>query len=77
MDYGLWIFLYMGDRIKPERNCVDFRFMLGLFLIWLIPMLSNYTSIDELVSVWFYFIIIFIIEFILMVFNMKFVFDCL
>ena len=36
-------------------------------------MLSDYTSIDELVSVWFYFIIIFIIEFVLMIFDMKFV----
>ena len=38
-------------------------------------MLSDYTSIDGLVSVWFYFTFIFIIEFILMVFDMKFVSD--
>ena len=71
MDYGFPIY---GDRIKPERKCVGFRFMLGLFLIWLIPMLSDYTSIEELI-VWFYFIIIFIIESVLMIFDMKFVSD--
>ena len=38
-------------------------------------MLSDYTSIDGLVSVWFYFIIIFIIKFVLMIFDMKFVSD--
>lgn len=37
-------------------------------------MLSDYSSIEELI-LWFYFIIIFIIEFVLMVFNMKFVSD--
>ena len=72
----LWIrFPIYRVRIKPERKCVGFRLLLGLFLIWLIPMLSNYTSIDVLVSVWFYFIIIFIIKFVLMIFNMKFVSD--
>ena len=74
MVYGLWFPIY-GVRIKPERNCVGFRFMLGLFLVCLIPMLSDYTSIEELVSVWFYFTFIFIIEFVLMIFNMKFVSD--
>ena len=50
--------------------------MLELFLFMgVIPLLSDYTSIDELVSVWFYFTFIFIIEFVLMVFNMKFVSD--
>ena len=54
--------------------------MLASDLCWdyclgIVPMLSNYASINELVSVWFYFIIIFIIEFILMVFDMKFVSD--
>ena len=44
MDYGLWFFLYRV-RIKPERKCVGFRLLLGLFLIWLIPMLSDYTSV--------------------------------
>ena len=55
---GLWIRfpIYVG-RIKPERKCVGFRLLLGLFLVWLIPILSDYTSIDVLVSVWFYFII--------------------
>ena len=71
MDYGLWFLIYRV-RIKPERKCVGFRFMLGLFLVWLILMLSDYTSIEELVSVWFYFIINFIIESVLMIFNMKF-----
>ena len=67
-------FLYI-DRIKPERKCVGFRLLLGLFLIWLIPMLSDYTSIEELVSDWFYFTFIFIIKFVLMIFDMKFVSD--
>ena len=50
MDYGLW-FSYIWGGIKPERKCVDFRFMLGLFLfMWVIPLLSDYTSIEELVS---------------------------
>ena len=74
MDYGLWFPIY-EVRIKPERKCVGFRLLLGLFLVWFIPILSDYTSIDELVSDWIYFIIIFIIEFVLMVFNMKFVSD--
>ena len=75
---GLWIRfpIYVG-RIKPERKCVGFRLMLGLFLfMWVVPIAVRlYQYIDELVSVWFYFIIIFIIEFVLMVFNMKFDFD--
>ena len=74
MVYGLWFPIY-GVRIKPERKCVGFRLLLGLFPIWLIQMLSNYTSIDELLSVWFYFTFIFIIEFVLMVFDMEFGFD--
>ena len=45
------------------------------YYLGIVPMLSDYTSIDELVSVWFYFIIIFIIEFVLMFFDMKFVSD--
>lgn len=74
---GLWImvFLVYKVRIKPERKCVGFRFMLGLFLICLIPMLSDYTSIEELVSVWFYFTFIFIIESVLMIFDMEIVSD--
>lgn len=50
--------------------------MLGLFLfMWVVPLLSDYTSIDELVNVWFYFTFIFIIKFVLMIFDMKFVSD--
>ena len=51
--------------------------MLGLFLfMWVVPIAVRlYQYIDELVSVWFYFIIIFIIEFVLMIFDMKFVSD--
>ena len=30
MDYGLWFPIYV-ERIKPERKCVDFSLMLGLF----------------------------------------------
>ena len=67
-------FLYI-DRIKPERKCVGFRFMLGLLFGDCSNVVELYQCIDELVSVWFYFIIIFIIEFILMIFDMKFVSD--
>ena len=72
---GLWIRfpIYVG-RIKPERKCVGFKLLLGLFLVWLIPILSDYTSIEELVSVWFYFTLIFIIEFVLMIFDMEIAF---
>lgn len=45
------------------------------YYLGIVPMLSDYTSIDELVSVWFYFTFIFIIEFVLMVFDMKIVSD--
>ena len=43
------------------------------YYLGVVPMLSDYTSIEELVSVWFYFTFIFIIEFVLMIFDMKFV----
>ena len=73
MDYG-FVFPIYGNRIKPERKCVDFRFMLGLlFGDW--PNVIRLNQYWELVGVWFYFIIIFIIEFVLMVFDMKFVSD--
>ena len=70
---GLWIFIYV-DRIKPERKWCWLQIYAGIIIWGLFPMLSNYTSINELVSVWFYFIIIFIIEFVLMIFNMKIAF---
>ena len=54
--------------------------MLASDLCWdyyleIVPMSSDYTSIEEMVNVWFYFTFIFIIEFVLMVFDMKFVSD--
>ena len=63
-----------------RQNKTRKKVMLTSDLCWdyylgIVPMLSNYTSINELVSVWFYFIINFIIEFVLMIFNMKFVSD--
>ena len=62
-----------------RQNKTRKKVMLTSDLCWdyylgIVPMLSNYTSINELVSVWFYFIIIFIIEFVLMIFNMKIAF---
>ena len=58
VDCGIW-FSYIWNGIKPERKCVDFRLMLGLFLfVWGIPLLSDYNSVlRSLVSVWFYFYI--------------------
>ena len=73
MVYGLWFPIY-GVRIKPERKCVCFRFMLGLLFGDCSNVVELYQCIDELI-LWFYFIIIFIIEFVLMVFNMKSVSD--
>ena len=62
-----------------RQNKTRKKVMLTSDLCWdylgVIPMLSNYTSIEELVNVYFYFIIIFIIEFVLMFFDMKFVSD--
>ena len=76
MVYGLWFPIYVGG-IKPERKCVGFRLLLGLFLfMWVIPLLSDYTSVlMSYLLIWFYFIIIFIIKFVLMIFDMKFVSD--
>ena len=74
MDYRLWFFLYIV-RIKPERKCVDFRLLLGLLFGDCPNVVRLYQCIDEFVSVWFYFIIIFIIKFVLMIFDMKFVSD--
>ena len=61
--------------IKPEKSGVDFRLILGLLFEDCPNVVGLYQYIDELVSVWFYFIINFIIEFVLMIFNMKFVSD--
>ena len=74
---GLWIrFPIYRVRIKPERNCVDFRLMLGLLFGDCPNVVRLYQRIERVWSfVWFYFIIIFIIKFVLMVFDMKFVSD--
>ena len=72
MDYSLWFLIYVGG-IKTRKKVVLASDLCWDYYLGIVPMLSNYTSINELVSVWFYFIIIFIIEFILMVFDMKFV----
>ena len=74
MDYG---FLYMWDRIKPEIKCCWFQINAGAISLYVdCPIVVRLNQcIDEFVSVWFYFIIIFIIEFILMIFDMKFVSD--
>lgn len=72
MDYGLWFLIY-GVRIKPERKCVGFRFMLGL----LFGGLSQCYRIIPVLMSWSVsgFIINFIIESVLMIFNIKFGFD--
>ena len=54
-----WIQIYAGII----SLYVGYPIVVGLYQYW------------ELVGVWFYFIIIFIIEFVLMVFDMKFGFD--
>lgn len=76
---GLWImvFLVYKVRIKPERKCVGFRFMLGLFLVWLIPLLSDYTSIVSLVNCLVLFYNYFHYQIRFNDFNMKFVSDSL
>ena len=66
---------YIWGGIKPERKCVGFRFMLGLLFGDYPNVVGLNQCIDELVSVWFYFTFIFIIEFVLMVFDTKFVSD--
>ena len=78
MVYGLWIqFPIYVVRIKPERKCCWFQINAGVISLYVgCPnVVRLYQCIDEFVSVWFYFIIIFIIEFILMIFDMKFVSD--
>ena len=74
MDYELLFPIYRV-RIKPERKCVDFRFMLEL----LFGDCSNVVRLYQCIESWsvsgFIFTFIFIIEFVLMVFNMKFGFD--
>ena len=72
MIYG-FSFLYMGWNKTRKKMVLASDYCWGYYL-GIIPMLSDYTSIEELI-LWFYFIIIFIIEFVLMVFNMKFVSD--
>ena len=55
MVYRLWFPIYVG-KIKPERKCVCFRLLLGL-LFEDCPNVVRLYSIEELVSVWFYFYI--------------------
>ena len=74
MDYG-FVFPIYGNRIKLERKCVDFRLLLGLLFEDCPNVVRLYQCINELVSVWFYFTFIFIIKFVLMIFDMKFVSD--
>ena len=64
-------------RIKPERKCCWLQINAGAISLYVdCPIVVRlYQCIEELVSVWFYFIIIFIIEFVLMIFDMKFVSD--
>ena len=73
MDYGLW-FSYIWSRNKTRKKVVLASDLFWDYYLNIVPMLSDYTSIEELI-LWFYFIIIFIIEFVLMIFNMKFVSD--
>ena len=72
MDYG---FLYMG-RNKTRKKICWLQIYAGIISRMVHPnVVRLYQRIESLVSVWFYFIINFIIEFVLMVFNMKFGFD--
>ena len=77
MVYGLWFPIY-GRQNKTRKKVCWLQIIAGIIShMRVIPMLSDYTSIESLVSVWFYFTFIFIIKFVLMVFNMKFVSDAL
>ena len=71
------LFSYICDRIKPERKWCWLQINAGAISLYVdCPIVVRlYQCIDEFVSVWFYFIIIFIIEFVLMIFDMKFVSD--
>ena len=73
---GLWIIVsYICGWNKTRKKVCLLQIIAGIIsLMGVIPLLSDYTSIEELVSVWFYFIIIFISEFVLMFFNMKIAF---
>ena len=72
MDYGFPIY---GDRIKPERKWCWLQINAGIIIWGLLHCCQIIPVLRELVSVWFYFIIIFIIEFVLMIFDMKFISD--
>ena len=74
MDYGLW-FSYIWSQNKTRKESMLASDLCWNYYLGIVSMLSNYTSIDELVSVWFYFTFIFIIESVLMIFDMKFVSD--
>lgn len=71
MDYSFPI--YVGQN-KTRKKVVLASDLCWDYYLGIAPMLSDYTSRDELVSGWFYFITIFIIEFVLMVFDMKIAF---
>ena len=74
MDYGLWFPIY-EDRIKPERKWYWLQIYAGI-IIWGLPQCCRIIPVLRSWSVvWFYFTFIFIIEFILMVFDTKFVSD--
>ena len=65
MDYGLWIqFPIYGVAYNQKESVLTSDYCWDYFSFGVFPMSSDYTSIDELVSVWFYFIIIVIIEFV-------------
>ena len=76
MDYGLRFPIYVGQN-KTRKKWCWLQINAGAISLYVdCPIVVRlYQCIDEFVSVWFYFIIIFIIEFILMIFDMKFVSD--
>ena len=74
MDYGFPIY----RQNKTRKKVCWLQIYAGIISHMAHPnVVRLYQRIESLVSVWFYFIINFIIEFVLMVFNMKFVSDAL
>ena len=74
MVYG-FSFLYMWWN-KTRKKVCWLQIIAGIISRMVHPnVVRLYQRIESLVSVWFYFIFNFIIESVLMIFNMKFGFD--
>ena len=76
MVYGLWFSCIWSQNKTRKKVVLTSDLCWNYFSLWgsfhccqIIPVLRSWSV------VWFYFTFIFIIEFVLMVFNMKFVSD--